>query len=112
MHACLCTYACVLACVRLCVRACVLLRVRVRVCMRDVCSIYHTLSLPVALSYRTQMVGSHRPVSSTLRPWDPLSSGRSSHADDTEDPVTIALRKEGIMPLPSASARGDCMWLY
>ena len=57
------------------------------------------------------MVGGNRSVLSTLRPWDPLLSGRSSHADDAEDPVTIALRKEGIMPLP-ASARGDCMWLY
>ena len=106
MHACVCTHACVLAwwCAYTCKCVCVF----VCVCVR---AYIYTLSIRVALGYRTQMVGGNRSVLSTLRPWDPLLSGRSSHADDAEDPVTIALRKEGIMPLP-ASARGDCMWLY
>jgi hypothetical protein len=60
-----------------------------------------------------QMMGDKGAVLSSLGSRAPLASGHVGRKGDAEDPVTIALRKEGI--LPPSSAPGDrtyIMYVY
>jgi hypothetical protein len=62
------------------------------------------LSIHIATA---QMMGDKGAVLSSLGSEAPLASGHVGRKGDAEDPVTIALRKEGI--LPPSSAPGDRM---